>query len=188
MKNLEWKAELRDPNLARILCKHIGADFVSKIRQTDTYYNIARGRLKKRESVVVEDGGKETREPDQYVFYERADTITPKISSYALLTPDEMVSRFGTAPIPEWLVVTKTRELYLKDQARIHIDDVHELGWHFEFEIVLDEAVDEERAAEISTQLRATFDPAMGEAVRVSYSDLLAQARSLAPKDPGSMN
>ena len=179
MKNLEWKAELRDPNLARLLCKHIGADLAATIHQTDTYYNIAKGRLKRRESSISEDG-KTTQEPDQYIVYERPDSITPKYSDYSILTKAEFDERFGASPIPEWITVSKRRELYVFESVRIHLDDVRELGWYFEFEIVLDEGMEPGRADRNAQELRATFGPALGEAIRVSYSDLLAQHRLLA--------
>lgn len=176
MKNLEWKAELRDPNLARILCKHIGADHAATIEQTDTYYNVARGRLKRRESIVIDEGGK-SREPDQYIVYDRPDSITPKHSDYTLLTGAEFEQRYGSAPVPEWIIVTKRRELFMYESVRIHIDDVRELGWYFEFEIVLDDGMDDERAERYAREIRATFAPALGEPIRVSYCDLLAQQR-----------
>jgi len=183
MKNLEWKSELRDPNLARLLCKKIGADRVARIRQRDTLYNVTRGRLKKRESAVIDEGGRVVaREPTEYIFYERPDTVRPRVSEYQVMTPEDFAARFGAAPIPEWIVVAKVRELYLHDSVRIHLDDVQGLGWHFEFEIVLgkgDEVGDADRRA---TDLRATFAPALGEPIASAYADLLAQAESLDPE------
>lgn len=174
MKNFEWKAELRDPNLARIICKKIGASPIGKIRQTDTYYNVSRGRLKKREAIAVERGIGSP-EPIEYIFYERPNEVSPKVSNYNIYTHDEVVQRFGQAPLPVWLTVTKVRELYLLDSTRIHIDDVHDLGWHFEFEILINSDSDAESAPAKADRLRSTFLPALGEPLRVSYSDLLEQ-------------
>jgi predicted adenylyl cyclase CyaB len=178
MKNLEWKAELRDPNLARIICKKIGASKVAKIRQTDTYFNITRGRLKKREAVAVERGIGSP-EPIEYIYYERPDEISPKVSDYSILSQDELHERFGQANLPVWLVVTKVRELYLLGSTRIHIDDVHVLGWHFEFEILINSEKDAEQAPKIAEQLRSTFLPALGEPIRSSYAELLDQHNSI---------
>ncbi len=174
MKNLEWKAELRDPNLARLICKKMGATPVAKIRQTDTYYNVARGRLKKREAVAVERGIGSP-EPIEYIFYERPDTVAPKVSDYTIYTHDQVLERFGQAPLPVWLTVTKVRELYLFNSIRIHIDDVHDLGWHFEFEILMNSEKDAETAPERAEKLKSTFLPALGEPIRMSYADLLEQ-------------
>ncbi len=178
MKNLEWKAELRDPNLARLICKKIGASKIAKIRQTDTYYNITRGRLKKREAVAVERGIGSP-EPIEYIYYERPDEISPKTSDYSILSQDELHERFGQAELPVWLTVTKVRELYLLGSTRIHIDDVHDLGWHFEFEILTNTSEDTESAPAIAEQLRSTFLPALGEPIRSSYAELLEQHNSI---------
>ncbi len=178
MKNLEWKAELRDPNLARIICKNIGASPIGKIRQTDTYYNVARGRLKKREAIAVERGIGSP-EPIEYIFYERPNEVSPKISDYTIYTHDEVTQRFGQAPLPQWLTVTKVRELYLLNSIRIHIDDVHDLGWHFEFEILMNSEKDHQSAPTRAQELRSTFQPALGEPIGMSYADLLEQHQSL---------
>jgi len=178
MKNLEYKAELRDPNLARLVCKKIGASHVVKLRQTDTYYNVARGRLKKRVSIAV-DRAVGSPEPIEFIFYDRSNRVDPKISDYHLYTQAQVHERFGQAAIPVWLEVEKNRELYLMGSTRIHIDDVLDLGWYFEFEIMVNDQTDLEKANEEAEMLRATFLPALGEPIASSYSDLLAQHQGL---------
>ncbi len=178
MKNLELKAELRDPNLARLICKKIGAPRVVKLRQTDTYFNVTRGRLKRRESIAVERAVGAP-EPIEYIFYERPDRVDAKVSDYQLYSQQQVQERFGLQPLPVWLEVVKTRELYLYKSARIHIDDVHDLGWYFEYEILLEDGADIQRAHELADKLRATFLPALGEPIATSYADLLAQTPDL---------
>ena len=178
MKNLELKAELRDPNLARIICKNMGASLIVKLRQTDVYYNVARGRLKKRTSIAV-DRAVGSPEPIEYIFYERENRVDAKISQYHIYTHAQVQERFGQAPLPEWLTVEKNRELFLYNSVRIHIDDVIGLGWYFEFEILVDENTDMELANELADKLKATFLPALGEPIATSYSDLLAQQQDL---------
>ncbi|MFK7758416.1 MAG: CYTH domain-containing protein [Phycisphaerales bacterium] len=176
MQNLEWKSELRDPNLARLICQQINAQHVGKIRQKDTYYSVARGRLKKREAVAVERGIGSP-EPVEYIFYERPNEVSPKISEYQIYTHEEVQERFGTNPLNEWIVISKVRELYLVDidgiHCRLHIDDVRELGWHFEFEILINSAQDGEGAQGVAQTLLSTFRPATGEPIRSSYCELM---------------
>jgi len=174
LKNLELKAELRDPNLARLICKQLKASRIAKIRQTDTYYNVARGRLKKRESIAVERGVGSP-EPVEYIFYERPDTVSPKVSQYHLYTQEQVKERFGEGPLPVWLEVVKNRELYLYESTRIHIDDVIGLGWYFEYEILVDDRTNMDDANDLADRLRSTFLPALGEPIANSYSDLIAQ-------------
>ena len=76
-------------------------------------------------------------------------------------------------------MVTKVRELYLLGSTRIHIDDVHELGWHFEFEILTNTSEDAMKSPEIAEQIRSTFLPALGEQIRSSYADLLEQHKAI---------
>ena len=183
MKNLEFKAELRDPNLARLICKKMGATSVVKLRQTDTYYNVARGRLKKRTSIAV-DRAVGSPEPIEYIFYERPNRVDAKISQYHIYTHAQVQERFGQAPLPVWLEVEKNRELFLYNSIRIHIDDVIDLGWHFEYEILIDDNTDMVVANEQAAQLKATFLPALGEPIASSYSDLLAQHKGLVEDQP----
>ncbi len=178
MKNLEFKAELRDPDLARLICKKIGASSVIKMRQTDTYYNVARGRLKQRETIAI-DRAVGSPEPIEYIFYERENRTDPKLSDYHIYTFAQVQERFGQAPLPVWFEVEKTRDLYLFNSTRIHIDQVIDLGWYFEYEILIDDNTDMDLALEQAESLKATFLPALGEPVSKSYSDLLAQLRGI---------
>ena len=172
------KAELQDPNLARLICQQIGASKIGTIRQTDTYYSVTRGRLKKRESVSVERGVGSP-EPIEYVFYERPDRVDAKISEYHLFTHEQVKERFGESDLPVWLTVEKNRELYLFESTRIHIDDVIDLGWHFEFEILVDDRTNMDDAHDLAERLKKTFLPALGEPISGSYSDLLATAKGI---------
>ena len=178
MKNLELKAELRDPTLARIICKNLGASQVVQLRQTDVYYNVARGRLKKRTSIAI-DRAVGSPEPIEYIFYERENRVDAKVSQYHIYTHAQVQERFGQAPLPEWLTIEKTRELYLYNSVRIHIDEVIGLGWYFEFEILIDDNTDMKLADELAAKLKTTFLPALGEPIATSYSDLLAQQNGL---------
>jgi adenylate cyclase class IV len=181
LKNLELKAELRDPNLARLICKQLGASKIGTIRQTDTYYNVTRGRLKKRQQVAVERGVGSP-EPIEYIFYERPDGVNAKVSEYHIYTQEQVRERFGQAELPVWLEVIKNRELYLYESTRIHIDDVIDLGWHFEYEILIDARTNMDDAHDLAHRLKSTFLPALGEPIAASYSDLLAQAKGLEDK------
>jgi adenylate cyclase class IV len=186
MQNYEYKAELRDPELARLICKKIKATLAVRLRQTDTYFNISRGRLKKREAIAI-DRAVGSPEPVEYIFYERPTTVTPKVSDFRLYSHAEVLERFGQAPLPEWLVIEKTREVFLWNSVRIHIDEVLDLGWYFEFEIIVNGNEPEGQVENIADELRATFSPALGEPIAGSYSDLLAQQRNLTdPQSQGS--
>lgn len=181
MKNVEYKAELRDPELARAIAREIGASRVVRAQQTDTYFNVATGRVKKRESVVM-GPAVATPEPVEFIVYDRANRVEPRPSDYSILTDTEMKARFGQKPLPVWLVVSKIRELWMWRSVRIHLDKVDHLGWFFEIESLVAEDADEAHARLLADQIRATFTPALGEPVAGSYSDLMAQHRELEPE------
>src|SRR5688572_13120792 len=119
MRNIEYKAELRDLNLARTICRSLKAVHEGLLRQTDTYFKVADGRLKRRDTVG---------QPTEYIFYSRTNRVDPKLSHYVVYTEAEARERFGASPLPIWVVVRKTRDLYLLDNVRIHLDDVDKLG------------------------------------------------------------
>ncbi len=178
MKNVEYKAELRDPDLARAIAREIGAALIVRLQQTDTYYSVASGRLKKREAVAL-GRAVATPEPVEFIAYERPDRVSPRVSNYSVLTEQELLARYGRTPLPVWLIVSKIRELWTWRSVRIHLDKVDHLGWYFEIESLVRPPVDEREAGELAERIRATFAPALGEPVAASYSDLLAQHRDL---------
>src|SRR5262245_27986622 len=128
MQNVEYKAELRDIGLARTICRAVGARRMATLDQTDTYFRVPDARLKKRETVGLET---------QYVFYQRRSGAGPKVSKYVLYTEPEALERFGTTPLPVWVIVKKKRELYALENVRIHLDTVERLGTFLEFEAVV---------------------------------------------------
>ena len=170
MRNVEFKAELRDPQIALAVARKLGAGLVATLEQTDAYFRVLTGRLKRREQVVAGEA-----EPVEYIHYERDDRSPPRISSFQIMSEGEFHERFGTLPLPEWLVVRKRREVYLLDHARIHLDRVESLGEFIEFEALVTPKHNVARAHETVAHLRSEFAPAMGEPISGSYSDLVAQ-------------
>lgn len=165
MRNIEFKAELRDPEMAHAICRSLGALRQPTLEQTDTYFKVADGRLKRRDTAG---------EPSEFIFYSRANRVDPRVSHYIVYSEAEARERFGTAPLPTWVVVRKTRELYLLENIRVHLDTVEHLGRFLEFEAAVTPQRDVAACHEDVDFLRLSFQPALGEAISVSYSDLLA--------------
>ncbi len=166
MQNVDFKCELRDPQLARIALKKLGAQFVHKIHQTDTYYKVTDGRMKKRES----EG-----EPTEYIFYHRVDRPQPKLSHFTIYTEEQVVQRFGSRPLTQWLVIKKTREIYLLRGTHIHIDEVEELGHFFEVDALVSPNQHVGRCHRLIGKIRKLMGPALGESIASGYADLLQQ-------------
>lgn len=166
MQNLEFKAECRDIDLARSICRAYGATRIGLLEQTDTYFRVPAGRLKKRETPG---------EPTEYISYERPDAVHPRVSSFTLYGEAEALQRFGTNPLPVLAVVKKRRELWLVGNVRIHLDEVESLGRFIEFEALVTSGQNLEKCSDAITQLREAFAPVLGEPVPVSYCDLIAR-------------
>jgi adenylate cyclase, class 2 len=172
MNNVEIKAELRDLPLARSICRAIGATFILAFDQTDTYFRVPSGKLKKRET----EG-----EPVEYIFYERPLKATSKLSQFTIYPEDKALERFGLQPLPVWVVVKKRRELFMHANVRIHLDAVEGLGRFLEFEALVSRNHDIEACARSIAELRQKFEPVLGELIDCGYSDLLARDAENAP-------
>lgn len=176
MHTLEFKAELRNPDVARAVCRTIGAQNVGVVHQVDTYFRIPQGRYKKRESVI--EGQKQA---IQYIYYDRTDRTMPKLNHYTLYTEQQAMQRFGLNPMPIAAVVRKRREMYRLDAITIHLDEVEGLGRFIEFESVVTPDHNVAAGHEIIADLRKAFESAMGEPLSPGYLDLTLDG--LAPRD-----
>lgn len=190
MQNLEFKAELRDLPIARaIAADEFGAIIVETMLQLDTYYNVADGRLKRRDIwITVEPNPAELFKPPrpqpdeiEWIPYHRPDKLGPKISQYQLLTDEQARERFGDRPLPELGVVRKVREVHMTERpgspaagVRIHLDRVEKLGTFIEFEALVTPARPMPRCVAALDALRSAFAPVMGEPISAGYADLLS--------------
>ncbi len=166
MQNIEFKAELRNPDAATAQCRVLSAQFIGTLELVDTYYKLADGRLKRR----VAEG-----EPVEWVYYHRPDRISPKMCNYTILTDEQARLRWGTHSLREWLVVKKRRDLWLLDDVRIHLDTVDRLGTFIEFEAMVTRSFTVRDGHEAIAELRDIFGQMLGEPISVSYSDLMEQ-------------
>ena len=87
----------------------------------------------------------------------------------------------------QWLCVEKTREIWLDDNVRIHLDEVVNLGTFIEFEAMVTPACDVAKAKVKIARLMEQFGPVLGEPVAVSYCDLMAQSEMVDQGDASSM-
>ena len=173
MRNIELKA--RDPDPARTLERAlaIGAEEIGEIRQRDTYFAGARGRLKLREQ--------ETDGPtlfDELIEYSRADSTDARTSTY------RRVPVADAAPLREALdsaygadvTVTKRRRLLQWEGVRIHLDEVDGLGSYLEIEALADLGSDLTEEHEKVERLRGELGIQDADLVATSYADLVRYA------------
>jgi adenylate cyclase class IV len=167
MRNVEFKAEIRDLEAARLTCEVVGAVRAGTLVQVDTYFRTPDGRLKRRET----EG-----QPPEWIFYQRPDQPGPRLSRYTLLTDGQARVRFGSGTLQAWKVVRKRREPWLLDsarsQTRIHLDEVEGLGTFLEIEALVTPGRDLPEACVEVLRLRGAFSPLLGEPIAGSYGEL----------------
>lgn len=118
----DWAAQLKS-GLAL-------ADRTESLRQTDTLFNCANGRLKLRE---------QGRAGACLIFYRRAGLKGPKASSYTLVPmadPKGTLKTLSSALGVKGKVIKK-RLVCFAGRTRIHFDEVRGLGRFIELEVVM---------------------------------------------------
>ena len=171
MRNLEAKFRLGDLDAARAAALALGytpsADFI----QRDTFFVVARGKLKLREQAPAA----------WLIQYERDRESGLMFSRYEIApVPDPARTREMLARALGVLAeVRKHRSLLTRRNVRLHLDRVEALGNFGEIEAVLDKR-SEEGASEGAGSARAPVDEllaALGvgasELIEVSYFELI---------------
>jgi hypothetical protein len=116
-------------------------------------------------------------------LYERPDTKEDKISDYVFYPIEDIalfLKVFGGALKTE-IVVNKTRQLYMYENARIHVDTVDELGKFIEIEVVIDENAvktgTQRDPHQIMDELVKAMEIKDEDRITCGYRELLLKAR-----------
>jgi homotetrameric cytidine deaminase len=161
--NLELKASDPEPAASAERAATLGAAEAGVLRQRDTYFPALHGRLKLREQEGAEA---------ELIAYRRSDARQAAESSYErvpVADPGALSAALRRALGPELVVVAKRRRLFTWENARIHLDEVEELGTFVEIEIV----APDERAPAQMARLREALVIADDALVVAGYADLL---------------
>lgn len=167
--NAEFKARCEDLQAGINHVRTAGARWAGREHQIDTYYRVAQGRLKVRETGVRAE----------LVWYFRGDTLRSKRSDVLILSLPK------PAPIKETLsralgvkvVVDKVRRIYLRDNVRVHFDQVNGLGSFVEIE-ALGRPKDFLRLKRQAEEMAEILGLRSSDLIRGSYSDLLLENRN----------
>lgn len=175
-RNVELKAHDPDPAATHAAALAFGAREVGTLRQRDTYFPVARGRLKLR----VQDGA-----PAELIAYDRPDarvagTSTSTYHRVEVPDPDALIAALRTVHGPG-PVVEKRRRLLLWEGVRIHLDDIAGLGHWVELEAVVAPGSDLEAEHAKVAALRAALGIRDARVVAEGYAQLLT--RRDAPQD-----
>ena len=127
-KLVELKAKIEDLKSVRKSLRSLGARYIGRYHQIDTYYEVPKGRLKLREIK-----GKDRTE---LIYYERENIPGPKRSEVFILKiqkPQTFKMLFEKV-LEKKVLIDKTREIYRYKGTQIHLDKVTGLGTFIEFE------------------------------------------------------
>jgi predicted adenylyl cyclase CyaB len=166
-RNVEIKARIESVQALLPRAQAIAGSPAQTIRQDDTFFACAHGRLKLRD---FGDGHGEL------IQYQRADAAGPKTSTYVRsptaspATLRDALAR-GLGQIGR---VRKQRLLLLAGRTRIHLDRVEGLGDFLELEVVLADGEDEAAGLAEAHALMQRLGIAPAQLVRGAYLDLLA--------------
>jgi len=170
MQNIELKAQYRDLEKARRIAMSLGARLLWKDHQEDTYFVTQQGKLKLRESGL---------NGSELLPYIKADQSGTKRSDYAKIPVADaaLVKSLLTELLGKKLSVKKTREVFLIENVRVHLDEVVGLGNFLEFEAVYEDDTPEAAQREIGKlqELKKTFEISEADLLDGSYPDLLSQ-------------
>jgi predicted adenylyl cyclase CyaB len=170
MKNLEIKCRFPDHRRGqRIALDDLGAYHFGVIHQTDTYFPVTHGRLKLRHDRT------EKGEHFELIAYDRPNGSATRVSDYQRLPlPDGPAAlRVLDRTLGILVRVQKVRQVYLKDNLRIHLDSIRGLGKFLEFELITSSQYPLARCRRQMRLLQKAFAIPSADLIDVSYSDLL---------------
>lgn len=181
MINLEFKARLHDRPAVMAVLHSRSATFVGVLQQSDTYFNVAAGRLKLREITHTMPAGAPPTAECQLIFYQRPDLPAVKRSDYFLAPVADAgrMKRVLQEALGIRVVVAKRRELYLLPlpggSIRIHLDQVEGLGEFVEVEAVAGDESNVAAAEAEAQRLLQAFGVHAADLISGSYADLLTE-------------
>ena len=166
--NVEIKARCNEPEFVRNYFFANGADFKGMDEQTDTYFNVANGRLKLREGNIE----------NNLIFYERQNQTGPKNSRFNLVKIEDAkgLKDVLTKSNGVKVIVKKKREIYYIRNVKFHIDEVPGLGSFIEIEAgnVLADLSQPELNAQCDFYMKE-LRIEQQDLVEISYSDMLME-------------
>lgn len=182
--NIEIKARAADPAAIRAYLIEHGAEAMGTDHQIDTYFSVARGRLKIREGTIE----------NCIVWYERPDTAGPKRCDYIIEkyargdTALTSLKAILTASVGVRAIVDKRREIYFIGRTKFHIDEVKGLGSFFEIEAIGGEGATVEDLRRECGRYLAELGIREGDLVEKSYGELVLEKEGNRPEWQGRKN
>jgi adenylate cyclase len=169
-RNIEIKARIRSVDAMMAKVRSIADQGPWELRQDDTYFACAGGRLKLRTG---------SKNAGELIYYRRDNQAAPKASFYqrsAIADPDTLRAVLAQA-LGEIGRIEKLRTLFLRGRTRIHLDRVGGLGDFLELEVVLADHESPAQGITEAHELLMQLGIGGSQLIEGSYLDLLAAPR-----------
>jgi predicted adenylyl cyclase CyaB len=167
MKNLEAKFRLANHAEAEARATALGYSRRALLTQRDTFFRVAKGKLKLRE----ENGSA------VLIYYRRVGSGPLMLSDYEIVPVADppLTLRMLDCALGTLAVVEKVRTLMTRDHVRLHLDRVARLGDFGEIEAVIADGDDPERSRGAVNEILAALGVAKSDLIDVSYFEMLAR-------------
>ena len=164
--NFEFKARASDLTEQEKKLLTLNPVFIGEDHQTDTYFNVAEGRLKLREGNIE----------NALICYSREDSAGAKQSNIILYKhlPDAALKEILIKVHGIKVTVVKKRRIYFIGNVKFHFDRVEGLGEFIEVEAIDDTGnIGIEKLKEQCDQYISFFGLETEDFIKESYSDML---------------
>jgi adenylate cyclase, class 2 len=164
--NIEFKAGCSDLAKAENILLQLSPRFIGEDHQIDTYFNVAKGRLKLREGNIE----------NALIQYERENTAGSKSSQILLYRhrPDKSLKEILEKTLGVKTIVDKRRRIYFIENVKFHFDVVKDLGTFVEVEAIDENGLlGKEKLQAQCDRYIALFNITAADFIAVSYSDLI---------------
>ncbi len=163
--NVEIKARVANPQDLRERIESLADDGPTLLRQEDTFFHSASGRLKLRRSG----------DRAELIYYEREDLEGPAESQYLTMPVDDPATTEAMLSVALGIrgTVSKRRSLYRIGNTRVHLDEVEGLGSFLELEVELDASQAAREGEAIASRLMSEIGLDEGDLLAGAYIDLL---------------
>ena len=177
--NFEFKAKTAD--LVELENKFMSLNpiFIGEDNQTDTYFNVCKGRLKLREGNIE----------NSLIWYERENTAAAKQSDVLLYqhTPDKMLKDILLTVHGIKVTVAKIRRIYFIENVKFHFDTIEDLGTFIEVEAIDKEGnLGLEKLKMQAEKYARFFNITPEDFIAESYSDMLLNRKDVKNEQTGN--
>jgi adenylate cyclase class 2 len=164
--NFEFKARTSDLKNLEVQLLLLNPKFIGEDNQTDTYFNVTKGRLKLREGNIE----------NSLIWYERQNITGAKQSDVLLYQhkPDKTLKDILIKIHGIKAVVDKRRRIYFVDNVKFHFDTVRKLGTFIEVEAIDNSGkIGIEKLKEQCNKYAKLLKIKPRDYIRFSYSDMV---------------